>query len=242
MHRFWRCPAWARTRLAALDGHDAEAVMEALPAIARTHGLLPLDPDLKASAQAAERAGCFPPTRPVARRLWSDGSAVHPKDPWLRQAGWAVVWQLPDGSYAYQRGQAPGRQTVGRAELAAAVWAYRCEPSPEALHIDNRYVVDGIAAVIERRHHHLLKGPDADLWEAMIAAGPRIMATWVPAHLTIEQYAARGLSAEVWHGNDQADVQAKAAARAVAPPPALVASRARTLECLLVAQRVISAV
>ena len=32
---------------------------------------------------------------------------------------------------------------------------------------------------------------------------------WVPAHCTLEEYEAKGLSAAMWHGNDMADKAAK---------------------------------
>ena len=64
-----------------------------------------------------------------------------------------------------------------------------CNPSITAPYIDNQYVVDGISAVIDGEHTRLLKGPDGDLWARLVAAGPAVDPTWIPAHLAEEQAA-----------------------------------------------------
>ena len=69
-------------------------------------------------------------------------------------------------------GTVPGRQTVGRAELCAALWAYQCNPNAHLV-IDNQYVANGIQAIIQRRAHKLLDGIDADLWLELQTANRR---------------------------------------------------------------------
>ena len=59
--------------------------------------------------------------------------------------------------------------------------------APPQLNIDNRYVVDGICAVIDGRAEPYLRGPDADLWKLLLDADPRSPPTWVPAHKTIDR-------------------------------------------------------
>ena len=241
-HRYWLCPRWDRVRLRVLPDTPLSLITRSLPRITLTHGILPLDPELHRLRRAAEKAGQMPPVQQLSHPIWTDGSACHPKDMLLRRAAWAACWWEPDGSLHYCQAQTQGAQTVGRAELSAACWAYRCNPRVPALYVDNRYVVDGINAVIQGQAARLLEGPDADLWYMLCDARPHTPPTWTPAHKSAAWYSERGLPHVQWLGNRQADHLAREAALAIAPAHAVAAARARTLSSLAAAQRVIAAV
>ena len=242
LHRYWLCPRWARLRLRTLPDTPLTYVMRSLPRISLTHGILPLDPELERLRRAAEKAGQLPPPLHIACPVWTDGSACHPRDAALRRAAWAACWWSADGTLHYRQAQTQGAQTVGRAELSAACWAYQCNPAIPALYIDNRYVVDGISSIIQGQPGNLLDGPDDDLWMTLQAANPVTFPTWTPAHKSPEWYTEHGLPYVQWLGNQYADDLARAAAQAIAPPNVVVAARRRTLSALTAAQRVITAV
>ena len=69
--------------------------------------------------------------------MWSDGSALFPVDPLLRRAAWVVTW-CDCGNWVHVSGTVPSAQTVGRAELCAAVWAYTARHDLTELFIDDR--------------------------------------------------------------------------------------------------------
>ena len=241
-HRYWVCPRWAGLRLRVLPDVPISSVIQALPRISLTHGILPADLELERLRRAAEKAGSLPAPVPLAHAVWTDGSACHPKDPALRRAAWAACWWDADGVLRFQQAQAPGPQTVGRAELSAACWVYSCNPAVPALYVDNRYVVDGINAVRAGQVEAYLDGPDADLWVLLRDLMPVTEPTWTPAHKDPCWYAARGLPYQQWLGNYHADALAKLAVRAVSPPPAVVGSRMAQLSALAAAQRMLAAV
>ena len=242
LHRYWLCPRWARLRLRILPDTPLPFIMRTLPRIALTHGILPLDPELERFKRAAEQAGVFPPTLHLDCPVWTDGSACHPRDAALRRAAWAACWWAADGTMHYRQAQTHGAQTVGRAELSAACWAYQCNPAIPALYVDNRYVVDGITSIIQGQPGRLFDGPDADLWELVQAAHPTTLPTWTPAHKPAEWYADHGLPHQQWLGNHYADILARTAVQAIAPSVEMVADRQHTLSALTAAQRVIAAV
>eukprot|EP00972_Heterocapsa_arctica_P053816 7926469-Heterocapsa_arctica.AAC.1 len=45
-------------------------------------------------------------------KIYTDGSAIHPEDPWLRRAAWGIAWRGPTGNWQWANGRTPGRQTV----------------------------------------------------------------------------------------------------------------------------------
>ena len=239
LHRFWDCPKWAaaRTEVAA----DLLTVRASLPLAALTHGTLPLDAELERLRLAAERDHGFPAPRQVSGALWTDGSAIHPADPALRRAAWSMVWRDGTGWHS-ATGRVPGRQTVGRAELCAAVYAYRCCPCPDELVIDNQYVAYGIANCRRGRTARYLGGPDADLWELLIQARPQVDPIWIASHLEQHEAVARGWTPLQWLGNQKADRAANVAVIPLRPTPDVVRRRQRMLEALAVAQKVIAAV
>ena len=103
-------------------------------------------------------------------------------------------------------------------------------------------MVDGVCDVISGNHARLTRGPDADLWQAMIRAAPVTPPTWVPAHKSIDHYRVRGLPDRVWHGNQMVDHLAKAWATSLSPDRSVVESRNATLTALRKAQDVIATV
>ena len=76
----------------------------------------------------------------------------------------------------------------------------------------------------------------------MLLAAPKTVPTWMPAHRTREEYAARGLSSEIWEGNDLAEQRATAAAERAGAPRAVREQRSNTLSALALVQQVISAI
>ena len=97
------------------------AVVAESPRLLLEHGLLPVSPTLaearEAATRPAERLGADPVG---AVRFFTDGSALSPRDPWLRRAAWAVCWR-ENGQWRQHSAGTSGRQTVARSELAAAL-------------------------------------------------------------------------------------------------------------------------
>jgi ribonuclease HI len=251
-HRFWRCPRWEGARTAALGApDDSRAVRAAIDVgVART-GVMAAQPELMVLAEAASAEPLhFPAECAMARmapgaprrKIWSDGSCVHPLDPLLARAAWGIRVQGADEAAdpADFAGPVDGKQTAQRAEVAAAVAAARAVSQRIELVSDSKWVVQSIAALAaganpaEWRH--------ADLWallEPYVVQG-RLVARWTPAHKTADEYARRGLLEEDRLGNDAADGNAKAAADARLPPVAIMEGRAAQLKNLARAQRVIA--
>jgi ribonuclease HI len=253
-HRFWRCPRWENARTAAL-GAPAEALILRRTlgdGVART-GVLASQPALMALAQTArvepmqfpvvglQSADAVEGSSGSRRKVWSDGSCLHPLDPLLARAAWGIrVQGVGGGEPRDFAGPVGGDQTAQRAEVAAALAAARAVDQPIELVSDSRWVVRSIAALAagacpaEWRH--------ADLWEQLrpyIKQG-RVVARWTPAHKDAEEYARRGLMEEDRLGNDAADNNAKAAALTRMPPSAIVEQRVLQLNSLADAQRVIA--
>ena len=122
-HRFWICPRWDLVRRSMLAGLSVARMAAEAPRVLLEHGLLPVAGVLVRARQAAENpAERVGPDPEEASRIYTDGSAVFPGDPWLRRAGWAACWRVEGRWVGHSAGTA-GRQTVARSELAAALWA-----------------------------------------------------------------------------------------------------------------------
>ena len=101
------------------------------------------------------------------RKVWSDGSCVHPLDPLLARAAWGIRVQGADEAADPTdfAGPVAGTQTAQRAEVAAAVAAARAVSQRIELVSDSKWVVQSIAALAaganpaEWRH--------ADLWAVL---------------------------------------------------------------------------
>ena len=182
----------------------------------------------------------LPPREGSFTICWTDGSAVCGRDPALRTAGWAVAWII-DGEWKFQVGKCIGRQTVGRAELCAALWAAETTASSGGCIVvtDCKYVADGISDLLAGSTKRLFDGEDADLWLRMAAAP--VLARWVPAHLAYDTALRRGVSPADWLGNDLVDRVARATAQLHGPPAELIAVRATRLDALGALQRNLAA-
>ena len=246
-HRFWRCPAWENARTQAMQAPGASAALRATleDGVART-GVLAAQPALVAMAEAAGREDPGLPVEQLAveaprTKVWSDGSCVHPLDPILARAAWGLRVDGARGAPAADlAGPVDGVQTAQRAEVTAALAAVRAVSQPIELVTDSRYVVRSLASIAagtcpaEWRH--------ADIWTQLAshAQQGRIIARWVPAHKTAEEYASKGLREEDRVGNAAADKNCGEAANARLPPPRIVQQRMDCVEALGRAQRVIA--
>ena len=204
-----------------------------LPRFTLETGLLPMDAALQGRLDAVERACPEPPLQQLPAVVYTDGSAVDPTDPLLRRAAWAVTWPM-GGVWQRVSAACPGRQTVGRAELRAAVYAAEATGGNALVVSDSRYVVDGAAELRVGGGQHLLDGQDGDLWRRLRACPP--MTRWVPSHRTLAQAREQGLSLADWCGNKEADSAAAAAAQICRDEAS--GARKRTLAALWACQAI----
>ena len=135
-------------------------------------------------------------------------------------------------------GACHGRQTVGRAELCAAIWASMAGGPCTLIVAGSRYVRDGIDLLRKDGGQDLLEGEDGDLWRQLAPALP--ITRWVPSHVSAAEAVSRGVSLEDWVGNHYADEKAKSHARTLAPAEEFVERRMATLAALEIAQSVIA--
>jgi ribonuclease HI len=177
----------------------------------------------------------------VRRKVWSDGSCLHPLDPLLARAAWGIRVQSSDAeAHVDMAGPVDGPQTAQRAEVAAAVAAARAVNEPAELVSDSRWVVRSVAALAAGANSAEWK--HADLWTLLaphVTQG-RLVARWTPAHKTANEYAQLGRHEDDRLGNEAADGNAKAAATARLPPSAIVKTRDEQLQLLAQAQRMIA--
>ncbi len=91
-------------RAGFLDGRSVESMTSMLPQVTLEHGL----PEVP---EVVEWRKSLPPARNghgrLPRMVYTDGSAMHPKDVHLRVAGWSIAWRDP------------GQQSAARAEIQA---------------------------------------------------------------------------------------------------------------------------
>ncbi len=246
-HLFWGCPRWVAVRAGFLDGKSVESMTTTLPKVTLEHGLPTFLPEV------VEWRNSLPIGAPGRGRLpfmvYTDGSAMHPKDVHLRVAGWSIAWRDEDGTWTSTGGRCPGQQSAARAEIEALVQVCRLASAPCIITSDCKGAVLGFRAVlnaVQNGHSlpkHLAKDSCADLWQALFVAlkgAPRMAIRWMPAHCTKEELCARGGSEEDWTGNDEADQRAKQEARQCAPPEWLVQARGRQLDKEGAAMRMIS--
>ena len=104
-------------------------------------------------------------------KVFTDGSAIHPTDPWMRRAAWAVARCTADGVWHEHASPTAGAQTVPRSELAAALWAARHAGEELEVVSDSTYVVDGCKKLKAGLTGQLFAGPDGDLWKQLFEVG-----------------------------------------------------------------------
>ena len=129
--------------------------------------------------------------------MYTDGSALHPKDHQLRVAAWAAVWRDEHGEWQSSAGPCPGEHTPARAEIAALIAVSRAIEGRCMITSDCKSAVEGFRAIRRKGGLpvHLGVGPCSDLWmmvAAAIATKPEIDIRWMPAHCTVEELCARG--------------------------------------------------
>jgi Ribonuclease HI len=157
-------------------------ILEELPEVTLLTGLAVVDPEVReARARAEKPAEVVDPFqgKVLPSVVFTDGSAIHPADRWMRRAAWAVAWYEPGIGWQEFSCATEGSQTVSRSELAAALWAARKAGDDLEVVSDSAYVVDGCKKLRAGHGRHLFEGPDGDLWRQMHEAGvPKL--TWVP--------------------------------------------------------------
>ena len=173
------------------------------------------------------------PTAVQRRKVWPDGSCLHPLDPLFARATWGIHVSRGDRRDSFDlAGPVDRAQTAQRAEVAASVVAARAVGEPVELVSDSRWVVRSIAA--------LAAGANPVEWlyaDLLLLLGPvvrrgRLVARRTLAHKTAEKYAQRRLLEEDRVGNDAADSNAKAAATARMPPTEIVQTCSAQLQAL----------
>ncbi len=214
-----------------------------LPKVTLEHGLPTFLPEVVEWRKNLPKG--VPGRGRLPRMVYTDGSAMHPRDIHLRVAGWSIVWRDENGDWTGTGGRCRGQQSAARAEIEALIQVCLLATAPCVITSDCKGAVLGFRAVQNAQSlpKHLAKGPCADLWQALreaLEGAPRIAVRWMPAHCTKEELCARGGTEEDWTGNDEADKLAKQEARKFAPPDWLVQARARQLDKEGAAMRIIS--
>jgi hypothetical protein len=205
-------------------------------------GVLPVQAHLAAAQARAELPIAFPAPLHLSGSAYCDGSCLHPTDPWLARATWAVTTSAGRASrwvtLAAQR--VSGTQTVGRAELSALVWLTHCTG-------DFRVVTDCLYLQLrfEKLRHspmppHWKEGVNGDLWR--LVQRTDLVVEWIPSHLTVEEAVERGHDATDWAGNCAVDVAAGQLADQIDSAPFIVDQRERQVLALTIVHSVIAAV
>ena len=133
---------------------------------------------------------------PRSRRYYTDGSCLRPRYPDVRVAAWAVAGLGDDGWWT-AAGPCPGRQTIGRAELAAVAHVLRGAPVG-CIVTDCLGVFRKCEAIRDGwiNREHLQKGTNADLWMLVweaLRADPSWTFEWVASHQSEGEAAASGI-------------------------------------------------
>jgi ribonuclease HI len=242
-HKFWECPRWFSVRSGLLGEWTAAKMKAWLPTCTLEHGLATWLPEVREWRKTLPRQQ--PPTRAMGKEVYTDGSALHPKDGQLRVAAWAAAWRDDNGQWQVIHGPCPGEHTAARAEIAALVAVCRVTTGKCMITSDCKSAVEGFRAIRRRGclPQHLSVGPCSDLWmmlSAAMAAKPDIDIRWMPSHCTVAELCARGGTREDWEGNDQADRAAKEGVRPLAAPRALCQLRALQMDAEARIMRVLS--
>ena len=191
-------------RAGFLNGKSVEAMTTTLPKVTLEHGVPTFLPEVVEWRKGLPKR--TPGRGRLPRMVYTDGSAMHPRDVHLRVAGWAIAWRDEDGEWTSTGGRCPGQQSAARAEIEALVQVCTLATTPCVIASDCKGAVLGFRA---------------DLSQALLVAlqgAPSMAVRWMPAHCTKEELCARGGLEEDWTGNDEADKRAKQEAKQFAPP------------------------
>ena len=221
MHRWWVCPKWDAFQ--NMDGRKLAclgAETDWQPKCLWEFGLLPSPTPgdcPPAPASGAERGKPRQWRLPGAYLIYTDASAMRPKDPYLRRAACAFwAGDRPSDSAAWSLPRPV--QTVYRAKLFAVLVAFDNPQGDLEIVSDCKEVVDeaerirGGGKVSPTSKH-------ADLWakygNALSAGGVRrVRVRWVPSH---GKEGSDSDSPSDKTGNDHADKLANAQAKRIGP-------------------------
>ena len=218
MHVWWHCPALdEERRQAGVLDIAKEARASEGPRCLWQCGILPQghtpvtpsrwrDTPDEAAPQAPGGAGSEAGGRPLD--VFTDGSALNPRHPAIRRAGWGVF--IPETGVEISKPLYGAVQTSVRAEIRAAVEGLEVTSGPITIWTDCRAVLRGFHRLADspaKRHH-------GDLWARAqkAAAGREIAVKWIKSHQTEREAAARGWTFAQWAGNQAVDVLAGAGA------------------------------
>ncbi len=144
----------------------------------------------------------------------------------MRVAAWALVGKGPDGWWAVSE-PCPGRQTIGRADLAAVSQVLHSGTPGTMVSACRGIVLKRLAIQqVQLRQEELGKGTNADMWvplRRLLLAEACWSFVRQPSRLTQEQAVAEGWADEDWEGNNRADDAAKAQAMLAEPALELLA-------------------
>ena len=163
-HRLWECPAWEAQR----EGPSRDRARR-VPEAMRRSLVLPRNEEEEAARRLAEGAAPVGASTEPVGTVYTDGSAMEPRDRLLRRAAWSAAWKR-DGSWRVVTGGVLGVQTSARAELTALEWVARCQRAGAAVAevaTDCQYVADGAAAAMAGSADDLCLSADGDLWGAL---------------------------------------------------------------------------
>ena len=148
------------------------ALIESLPKCLTMHGIVP---EVAGKQQLlAFLQGTHDSTGRVD--VFTDGTAVHPGEPVIRLAAWAVIVVVAPGStqaHCVPSGPLPGLvQTVHRAEIMALIAALRYAvwvAKAPRIWIDNQSVQRKAQSICERLWAPTPNSRDSDLWQVVAA-------------------------------------------------------------------------
>jgi hypothetical protein len=96
-----------------------EHMTSTLPRVTLEHGLPTILPEVAEWRRNLPRGQPGQGTLPWM--IYTDGSAMHPKDVQLRVVGWPIAWQAADGTWACTGCACPEPHSAARAEIVALV-------------------------------------------------------------------------------------------------------------------------
>ena len=220
MHVWWHCPALdEERRQAGVLELAQEARAAAGPRCLWQCGILPAghttvtpsrwrDAPDEAAPRAPDGAGNSDGAWGRSLDVFTDGSAINPRHPAIRRAGWGVF--IPETGVEISQPLRGAVQTSVRAEIRAAVEGLEVTHGPITIWTDCKAVLRGFHRLSDnpaKRHH-------GDLWERAqkAAAGREIGVKWIKSHQKEQEAVMRGWTSAQWAGNQAVDALAGAGA------------------------------